>query len=104
MFYNSIYPPYPHYKYPNNIFPITPYIPETRKEEEQKSSPKTEKQKKRKSYFEQITHNLGLETDDLVLYGILLFLFIEQCNDYYLYITILLILLDIDLDNIFDII
>lgn len=102
MPYNNIfYPPY----LPNrrNYLPIPNYIPDTKIENKLDSSEKRKENKKEKRHpLENLFSFLNLESDDLLILAILFCLYIEKCNNILLYGILILLLLDIDLDSIFD--
>lgn len=94
MLYNNIYyPPYqpsPEYYMPQENETTRNEIIEF---------PKT-KEKKNSTIFDRILNKTNIEFDDLIILGILFFLYTEKCNDLYLYIALILLFLDIDFESI----
>lgn len=57
--------------------------------------------KEKKLPFDKIFSFLDLELDDLLILGILFFLYMEKCDDLLLYGVLFLLLFDIELDSFF---
>lgn len=65
------------------------------------SNKRNENKKEKKLPFDKIFSFLDLELDDLLIIGILFFLYIEKCDDLLLYGVLFLLLFDIELDSFF---
>ena len=106
MFFNHMFfpPSFPvrrnYIAFPDEDSPIENTNNENSKVPEIIETPKNQ-ENKRGMPFEKIFSFLDLEFDDLLILGILFFLYMEKCDDLLLYGALFLLLFDIELDSLF---
>ncbi len=98
-FNNMFYPPY--FPMKRNYFPVSNYNTNNTPEIESTET-RNKAKKEKKSNLNNLFSFLNIDSDDLLILAILFFLYLEKCDNILLYGILILLLLDIDLDSIFN--